>query len=297
MTGAGGGAANGGTPVSTGGTSTGGTSTGGASTGGTGTGGTRAASGGAATGGATSSGGAPTGGAATGGAAGPTGGTTGVCTVGPPLSGGTPRCANGLGSLGNGYNWEIWMDSGTNCATMYGVGAAFRAEWALGTGGDFLARAGRFFGATMPHDQIGTISADYAFTKPTTNGFSWVAIYGWTFSNLAEYYIVEDWSVSRPGTTYQLRGTLTIDGGTYDIYSNRRVGATSPQGASTDFDQFWSVRRQARQCGHVSISEHFKQWQSLGMDISGLLRESMIVVEGLRGSGTVDFASATVQVN
>jgi len=28
-----------------------------------------------------------------------------------------------------------------------------------------------------------------------------------------------------------------------------------------------------------------------------LLREAMIVAEALRGSGTVDFASATVQVN
>jgi endo-1,4-beta-xylanase len=57
------------------------------------------------------------------------------------------------------------------------------------------------------------------------------------------------------------------------------------------------VRQKARQCGHVSISEHFKQWQSLGMNMTGLLRESMIVVEALKGSGTVDFASATVQVN
>jgi hypothetical protein len=199
--------------------------------------------------------------------------------------------------VGNGYNYEIWMDSGTNCGTMYGVGAAYRADWALGTSGDFLARAGLSFGATKPHDQIGTISADYAFTKLASNGFSWVAIYGWTFSNLAEYYIVEDWSLHRPGTTYESRGTLTVDGGTYDIYYNRRVGVPSPQGASTDFDQFWSVRRVARQCGHVSISEHFKQWQSLGMDMSGLLRESMLVTEALNGSGTVDFASASVQVN
>jgi hypothetical protein len=217
--------------------------------------------------------------------------------VGPALSGGTQRCSNGLGSLGNGYNWEVWMDSGTNCGTMYGVDAAFKAEWSLGSGGDFLARAGRFFGATKPHDQVGTISADYAFRKPTTNAFSWVAIYGWTFSNLAEYYIVEDWSVSRPGTTYQSKGTFTVDGGTYDVYYNRRVGAVSPQGTNTDFDQFWSVRRQARQCGHVSISEHFKHWQSVGMNMTGLLREAMIVVEALRGTGTVDFASATVQVN
>jgi len=94
-----------------------------------------------------------------------------------------------LGPLGNGYSYEVWMDSGTNCGTFYGVGAAFRADWALGTGGDFLARAGLSFGATKSHDQIGTISADYAFTKPASNGFSWVAIYGWTIGgNLAEYY-------------------------------------------------------------------------------------------------------------
>ena len=284
-----GGAATGGIPASSGGTSTGGTP---ASTGGASTGGTRASTGGVSTGGTLAAGGA-----ATGGSSAATGGTTGACTVGPPLSGGTPRCSNGLGSLGNGYNYEIWMDSGTNCGTMYGVGAAFRAEWALGNGGDFLARAGLYFGATKPHDQIGTISADYAFTKLATNGFSWVAIYGWTFSNLAEYYIVEDWSVSRPGVTYESKGSITVDGGTYDIFYNRRVGAVSPQGTNTDFDQFWSVRRLPRQCGHVSISEHFKQWQSLGMNMGGLLRESMIVVEALRGSGTVDFASATVQVN
>jgi hypothetical protein len=33
------------------------------------------------------------------------------------------------------------------------------------------------------------------------------------------------------------------------------------------------------------------------MNMTGLLRESMIVTEALKGSGNVDFASATVQVN
>jgi hypothetical protein len=33
------------------------------------------------------------------------------------------------------------------------------------------------------------------------------------------------------------------------------------------------------------------------MDMTGLLRESMIVTEALKGSGSVDFASATVQVD
>jgi hypothetical protein len=160
-----------------------------------------------------------------------------------------------------------------------------------------LGRAGLFFGATQPHDQIGTISADYAFMKPAGNGFSWVAVYGWTFDPLMEYYIVEDWSGrGRPGSSYELRGTFTVDGGTYDVYYNRRTNAVSPQGTNTDFDQLWSVRKEARQCGHISISAHLNEWGSLGLNVGGNLREAMLVVEALDGSGTVDFTSLTVQV-
>lgn len=229
-----------------------------------------------------------------------TGGMNGECVVGPTLSGGTDYCSNGLGDLGNGYSYEIWMDSGqdtgNNCGLFYGEDAAFRATWDLGSGGDFLARAGRFFGSTEVHADIGTISADYAFTKPQDNGFSWVAVYGWTFEPLTEYYIVEDWSEARPATNYEFQGTITIDGGTYDIFRNYREGAASPAGPSEDFDQYWSIRREPRQCGHVSISAHFDEWNSLGMEM-GLLRESMLLVEALNGSGTVDFSSATVQVD
>jgi len=253
-----------------------------------------------AAGGASGSGFATGGTEATGGttATGGSTGTGGACTAGTPLTGGTERCSNGLGDLGNGYSWEVWMDSGSNCATYYKVDAAFRADWNLGNRGDFLGRAGLFFGATQPHDQIGTISADYAFIKPGDNGFSWVAVYGWTFDPLMEYYIVEDWSGrGRPGTSYELRGTFTVDGGTYDVYYNRRTNAVSPQGINTDFDQLWSIRQEARQCGHISISAHFKEWDSLGLNVGGNLRESMLVVEALDGSGTVDFTSATVQVD
>src|SRR5690606_37774886 len=106
-------------------------------------------------GGTATTGGATTGGATTGGAT--TGGTIDPCTMTTPLSGGTQRCSNGLGDLSDGYSWEVWMDSGSNCATYYGVGAAFRQEWNLGGGGDAIARAGLFFGSTQTHEQIGTI--------------------------------------------------------------------------------------------------------------------------------------------
>lgn len=217
------------------------------------------------------------------------------CTT-VPLTGGTAYCSNGLGPLGNGFSYEIWMDTeGDNCGTMYGEDAAFRAEWDLGDGGDFLARSGLYFGSTESHVEVGTISADYSFVKPDDNGFSWVAVYGWTFEPLMEYYIVEDWSIFRPATNYNHLGTIDVDDGTYDIYYNLRENAMSPAGL-TNFDQIWSIRREARQCGHISISEHFKKWDEVGLNVNGLLRESMLVVEALNGSGTVDFTSATVKV-
>jgi endo-1,4-beta-xylanase len=120
-------------------------------------------------------------------------------------------------------------------------------------------------------------------------------VYGWTFEPLTEYYIVEDWSVWRPATDYAHEGTITVDGGTYDIHRNRRINAASPAGM-TDFDQFWSIRQEPRQCGHVSISEHLYEWESLEMEL-GLMRESMLLVEALDGSGSVDFASANVVVD
>jgi endo-1,4-beta-xylanase len=284
--GVGGGVATGGMVATTGGN---GPAVGGATGGSPATGGMPAATGGTATGGQQAMGGAPTGGSTA------TGGTAGDCTVGTPLTGGTTYCSNGLGEIGNGYSYEIWMDSGSNCATMYGVDAAFRADWSLNGRGDFLARAGLFFGSTQTHDEIGNISADYAFIKSEDNDFSWVAVYGWTFEPLMEYYIVEDWTVWAPATDYDFQGTITVDGGTYDIFRNRRINALSPVGV-TDFDQFWSIRQEPRDCGHISISAHFNEWTSLGMQM-GLLRESMLLVEALEGSGTVDFTSATVVVD
>jgi endo-1,4-beta-xylanase len=225
------------------------------------------------------------------------GGTSGACTAGTPLTGGTQYCSSGLGNVGNGYAYEVWLSptsTGTNCATVYGVDAAFKANWNLGSGGDFLARVGLSFNRTKTYDQIGTISADYAFTK-TGTGQSFIGIYGWSFTPLIEYYIVEDWITGRPAYPNSKLGPITVDGGMYDVYTNTQVNQSSPLGITT-FQQFWSVRQTGRQCGHVSISEHFSQWASLGMQL-GLLGESKLLVEALNGSGTVDFTRGTVVVN
>jgi hypothetical protein len=107
-----------------------------------------------------------------------------------------------------------------------------------------------------------------------------------------EYYIVEEWVGWNPGSNAQKQGSLTVDGGTYDIYTHTQTNQPSIHGTQT-FPQFFSIRTSARECGHISISEHFKQWAKLGMQL-GNMYEAKLLVEAMGGSGTVDFTNASV---
>jgi hypothetical protein len=177
--------------------------------------------------------------------------------------------------------------------TVYDVDAQFSAKWS--NVGDFLARVGLGFNETKTFSQIGTIGADFAETKTgTAGGFSFIGIYGWSVNPLHEYYIVDDWFGSRP-VPGSVMGTITVDGATYDILTHTQTNQPSIQGNAT-FVQFWSVRHTARQCGHISISQHFSAWANLGMQL-GNLEEARILVEVGGGSGSIDFTTATVKVN
>lgn len=274
-------ASNGGnTGVATGGTkATGGSSSGSGGNTGVATGGTKA------TGGSSSGSGGAT-----------TGGTTGACTAGPPLTGGTKYCASTTGTLSDGVGYSVWLSdstTGTNCGTFYNIGAAFKSQWNMASGGDLLTRAGLSWNSDKTYDQLGTVSADYAYTKAAiSNANVYVGIYGWSVSPLVEFYIVEEWIGWNPGSNATKKSTWTVDGGTYDIYTHTQTNQPSIQGTAT-FQQFFSVRQSARQCGHISISEHFKAWANQGMTL-GKMFEAKILVEAMGGSGTIDFTNATV---
>jgi endo-1,4-beta-xylanase len=178
--------------------------------------------------------------------------------------------------------------------TVFGVGATFKANWT--SVGDFLARVGLGFNSTQTPAQIGTISADFQETKTGgAGGFSFIGIYGWSENPLHEYYIVDDWFGSRPVPGTKV-GTITVDGAAYDVLTHTQTNQPSITGAKATFVQFWSVRQTARTCGHISISDHFSQWASLGLQL-GALEEARILVEVGGNSGTIDFTTATVQVN
>ncbi len=212
------------------------------------------------------------------------------CAVVDPPSSGTQHCQTmGVGNLPGGFQWSIWSSGSGGCITTYNTGCAFKATW--DESGDFLARAGYQWNSTQTYAELGTITADYTFTRSGTGGsFSYIGVYGWSKNPLVEFYIVEDWfSKPNPGSKV---GTITVEGDVYNVYKNTRVDQPSVQGTAT-FDQFFSIRQSPRQCGHIAVSEHFAAWDGLGLKL-GKMYEAKILAEAGGGKGTVDFTSATM---
>ncbi len=181
----------------------------------------------------------------------------------------------------DGYDYELWKDSGSTSMTIKG-GGTFECWWE--NIGNALFRKGVKFDCTQTYQQIGNISIDYGVDYQP-NGNSYLCVYGWTRNPLVEYYIVESWGTWRPpGATS--KGTITVDGGTYDVYETTRVNQPSIDG-NTTFQQYWSVRTSKRTSGTISVTEHFKAWEGMGMQM-GNLYEVALNVEGYQSSGWAD---------
>ena len=285
---------------------TGGTGTGGAASGGViGTGGAKGGTtgtGGTGTGGVIGTGGTGTGGAKGGasgtGGASATGGTGGAasdpCLVTTLPSGGTQHSSSNATGTAAGLDWTIWSNGSGGSITTFPT-PAFSAAWS--NSGDFLARVGLQWNDTKTYDQLGTVTAQYSQTKTGSGGgYSYIGIYGWSVSPCVEWYIVDD-SYSKmpvnPGSTTN-KGTATIDGGTYTLYTRPTsgTGGSKCSGVSS-WSQFYSIRQTARQCGQISISEHFKAWAAAGMTL-GKMDQAQILVEVGGGTGNVSFPVANV---
>jgi hypothetical protein len=122
-------------------------------------------------------------------------------------------------------------------------------------------------------------------------------MYGWTTNPCVEWYVVDDSYNNmpiNPGNTTN-EGERQIDGGTYIMYTRPTTGTGGTRCSGvTNWMQYYSVRRTARACGVISLTEHFNAWQSLGMNMNGQLLEAKIIVEVGGGVGNVQLPVANV---
>jgi|LSQX01.2.fsa_nt_gb endo-1,4-beta-xylanase len=186
--------------------------------------------------------------------------------------------SNTTGSF-DGYDYEYWKDNGTGTMTLNG-GGTFSCSW--NNINNILFRTGKRLGSTKAWQDYGNITINYACDyKP--NGNSYMSVYGWTKEPLVEYYIIESYGTWKPpGNGIPMKGTISVDGGTYEVYQNSRTGPSIV--GDTTFQQYWSIRTSKRTSGVITVNEHFKQWEAKGMRM-GKMHEVTMVVEGYQSSG------------
>ena len=105
-----------------------------------------------------------------------------------------------------------------------------------------------------------------------------------------EYYILENIGEYNPCSGKTILGTVSSDGGVYDVCKNTRTNAPSIDGTAT-FDQYISVRQSKRSKGSVTTGNHFDKWEELGLKLGAEWNYQIMAVEGYNSAGS---ASVTV---
>ncbi len=187
------------------------------------------------------------------------------------------------------YAYELWKDYGSTSMTLKGNGL-FECWWE--NIGNALFRKGVKWDCTKTYSQLGNITVNYGVDYQP-NGNSYLCVYGWCRNPLVEYYIVDSWGTWRPPGANS-KGTIYVDGGTYDVYETTRVNQPSIDG-NTTFQQYWSVRQSKRTSGTISVTEHFKAWERMGMQM-GKMYEAALTVEGYQSSGWADVYKFDISV-
>jgi endo-1,4-beta-xylanase len=210
------------------------------------------------------------------------------------------------------YGYEMWTQGGNDNKLIWfgpdqGGGAAFRAEW--NNPNIFLGRVGFYWGNGGKYTEYKNLYADFNYTRSehlTAGNHSYIGIYGWARNpdaekeeeRLIEYYIVEDWfgnqwqkdttPITTNTTGGSVLGSFTVDGAVYNVIKNVRHNEPSIEGVKT-FIQYFSVRQTPRQSGTISITEHFKQWERLGLHL-GNMYEVKFLVEAGSGTGWLELS-------
>lgn len=178
---------------------------------------------------------------------------------------GTKVCKMALWRVGDGYTAETWFSGGFKgeaCLTTYGS-KSFQIDWNLTKYG-FLHEVG-LYDLKVPVDAVNPKAKgkyNHTFSNITDAG-GYTGLYGWFGRagaiDAIEFYINEDWvGISSINMSSCVKmGTITIDGGTYDIYTRPVKGKA--------FAQWWSNRTSPRTKGTISYAKHFQEWRKLGM--------------------------------
>ena len=196
-------------------------------------------------------------------------------------------CFSFIPMVASATNYYQNWDNGVSPKPSYtnGSGGNFSVTWNYpsNTGGNVVTGKGWTVGNASR--VMGYNAGIYKLTSGN-DGCSYLGAYGWTKNPLIEWYVTDSWFNWRPvyGSS---KGTVSSDGGTYDIYKNTQVNQPSISGTAT-FDQYWSVRTSTRtqnQNNTITFANHVAAWSSKGLNLGSTWDYQMIAVEGYQSAG------------
>src|SRR5689334_13339823 len=171
-----------------------------------------------------------------------------------PAHAATQICSNQTGTNGGMY-YQMWSaGQGSACITLNSANS-YSTSWS--SIGDFVAGVGWNPGSNRTVNFSGSLSA--------SGGTALVSLYGWSTNPLVEYYVMENYHGSPP-TAGTFMGTVSSDGGTYNIYEHQQVNQPSIQGTAT-FNQYLAIRTSPVSSGTITFPNFVSAWASHGMNL------------------------------
>lgn len=188
-----------------------------------------------------------------------------------------------------GLDWELWNqdNQGTVNMELSGIGG-FTAEWSDTLDSEFST--GKIWKSEQPEvDSMGDIRMHYAVSDFESDGVLYFGAHGWTQENRVEFFIIENFNDWRPpGDNAKLIDSITVDDHIYDVYEI--YNSISPVEPIDIIPKYFSVRREGDTSmnGNINVSEHFRQWEKLGLDIGSKLYQVSFAVTPYNSSGYAD---------
>lgn len=177
----------------------------------------------------------------------------------------------------NGYYYMLYLSGGSASMTL-GSAGNFAVSWS-GVG-DIVAGKGWNPGSSR--------TVGYNCGSYSNSGGGSFGLYGWTTNPLIEYYVVE---IGNPAAGSCV-GSVSSDGGTYNIWKHQQVSQPSIVGTTT-FWQYLSIRSSSnsQNANHtITTGNHFTAWKSKCGSM-GTFNLMVIYAESWNGSG---YCNATV---
>lgn len=165
-----------------------------------------------------------------------------------------------------------------------GSGGNFSLTWSSNSGSGYNLVCGKGWSTGNASRKISYNAG--TFKQTGTSGCSYLSLYGWTTNSLIEYYVMDSWVNYKPAEGTKL-GTVSSDGGTYDVWKHQQVNQPSISGTQT-FWQIFSLRQSQRTQGAnntITFANHVNGWKNLGFSLGSGWNYQMIAVEGYESSG------------